>query len=284
MIAEMNDYLTLTAGRFGYDLGVGFVDIQTGQVISINGDTRYHAMSSFKGPLAAFYLSLLEQGKINSLPTDTKHLIPMLEISANDHTTCVFQRVGGIAPFNDWLAAQGFSREKNFVLKWQDWPCYEGGHTYIPDPDLRYTLGNTALNLPGDGRLLECPIPQLPCDKAFAPTELAVFYAHLYRGEILSASDTATLLGWMEEGKNEAVFLNNLPADAHAIAYVKGGTHQSDAIYRVNFFNEAGIIQTDAGAFALAIFMQRNPAWPGTYPMSEIARIAYKHFTEAHRP
>jgi beta-lactamase class A len=283
MIASIKDYMRYTSDRFGYDLGIGFVDVQTGQAVSIDGDSRYHAMSTFKGPLAAFYLWLAERGQIDKKPTDEEHIRRMLAVSSNPDTTCIFQQVGGIPPFNDWLAEQGFSRQNNFVLKWQEWACLDNQGYYIPELDWRYTKGDETLGLPSGGRLLECPIHQLPCDKAFAPVELAKFYARLYRGEVLSAEDTARLLGWMKRGHDEAVFLNMLPSDANVRVYIKGGTRQADETYRVNFFSEAGIVETEEGAFALAIFMQRNPAWPGTEPMSKVARITYDYFMATHQ-
>jgi hypothetical protein len=282
MVESVEDYLRYTADRFGYDLGIGFVDAQTGQAVSIDGDARYHAMSTFKGPLAAYYLWLVERGEIDKKAGDEDHIVRMLEVSANPDTTCIFQRVKGIPPFNDWLADQGFSRQNNFVLKWQEWACLDDGGYYIPELDWRYTKGDEQLSLPAGGRLLECPIHQLPCDKAFAPVELARFYARLYRGEVLNAEDTTLLLGWMEEGRDEAVFLNLLPPNAVVKVFVKGGTRQADEIYRVNFFSEAGIVETPHGTFALAIFMQRNRDWPGTEPMSRVARIVYDYFTTVY--
>jgi hypothetical protein len=67
-----------------------------------------------------------------------------------------------------------------------------------------------------------------------------------------------------------------------ATVYVKGGTREADPIYRVNFFNEAGIVETPNGAFVLTIFMQRNPKWPGTDPMSRVAQIIYSYFVSTH--
>jgi hypothetical protein len=281
MIRALEKYLTETVYDWGYDVGVGFVDIQTGQVISINGDTRYHSMSTFKGPLAAYYLWLLEHGS-EEHPGDQDRLRRMLQYSSNVDTTCIFQRVGGIASFNDWLYAQGLSRQNNFVFKWQDWPCEENGVRYIPPPDRRYSQGDEALGLPGDSALLTCPSEFVPCDKAFAPVELAWFYARLYRGEILNAEHTALLLDWLTPRRGTSIFLDSLPRQAAAQVYVKGGTYQANEEYRVNFVGEAGIIETADGAYTLAVFMQRNPEWPGTEPLAEVVGLTYRHFTEAH--
>ncbi len=282
MIEEINRYLGNTADKYGYDLGIGFEDTITGQQISIRGDVRYHAMSSFKGPLAVMYLWRLERGEIVEQPDDEKHLARMLKVSSNEDASCVFERVGGMDRFNDWLADQGLSRQNNFVYRWDEWPCNQLGDPYVPPNDDRYLKGDPLLDLPGNKVLLTCPIPQLPCDKAFAPVELAHFYARLYRGEIIGAAGVERFKGWTKRGPGEAVFLNLLPEGAQAAVYVKGGTREKDEVYRVNFFSEAGLVATPQGAFALAVFMQRNPQWPGTDPMSRVAQIAYSHFTAAH--
>ena len=137
MVVQVKDYLTYTSGRYGYDLAVGFEDVETGQQESINSEGRYHAMSSFKGPLAVMYLQLLEQGRITEKLHDRDHIVQMLSVSSNPDTSCVFESVGGIAAFNDWLADQGLSRQNNFVLKWQDWNCNEPGEYYVPKIDMR---------------------------------------------------------------------------------------------------------------------------------------------------
>jgi tetratricopeptide (TPR) repeat protein len=282
MIEDYQELLDETANRWDYDLGFTFIDLRTGQVISMNGDTRYHAMSTFKAPLAAFYYSLLDQGLIEEHGRDPTRLRNMLEDSDNPDTTCVFKQVGGIAPFNDWLAEQGFQREYNFVVKWSDWPCEDDGGYYVPEPDLRYSQGDQLLGLPGDNALLSCPISTIPCDKAFTSNDLAAFYARLYRGEILSWERRTQMMIYMERVNGESVFLNHLPSGHGAHIYVKGGVHRADSVFRVNFFHEAGIVETDYGAFVLVVFMQRNPDWPGTWAIAEAAKISYVYFTAAH--
>lgn len=284
MQEELATYIMYATARESYDLGVAFIDLQTGQVIHVNGEMRFHAMSTFKGPLAAYYWWLVEQGEIEPTEADLKHMQPMLEWSSNVDTTCIFKRVGGIEGFNDWLADQGLSREKNFVFKWELWQCPEDGENYVPEYDWRYSKGDEALGLPGDAELLGCPIRQIPCDKAFAPVEIAEFYAKLYRGEIINQEHLDVLLPLMEEGENETVFIGELPPNTDVTVYSKSGTYQSDATYRENFIGEAGIVVTPRGAFILAIYMQQNPEWPGTWPMSESARIIYEHFMAAHAP
>lgn len=277
----MREALTNYLAETSFDLSIGFVDVQTGQVVSLGGEERHYALSTFKGPLAAYYLWQVERGLIALSPDDVAYIKPMLEVSSNPATTCVFKRVGGIEPFNDWLVNQGMSRENNFVLAWGSWPCEEGGQSYVPAADTRYSLGDAALGLPGGWVLLRCAPDNTRCDKAFAPLELAVFYARLARGEVLDGQHTALWLRWMEKDREASAFLEDLPDDERIHAYTKNGFRAADALYENHFYHEAGLIDTGQGVFALAVFMQGNPDWPGTGTLSEVARIAYDHFVAA---
>ncbi|NDJ51793.1 MAG: serine hydrolase [Chloroflexi bacterium] len=284
MIAEMDEFLTFSSRAQGYQLGVGFVDVQTGQVVHFDGMQRYHSMSTFKAPLVVHFLWLEERGELERTDRDVEHIINTLEFSANPSTTCLFERVGGVEAFNDWLAEQGMSREYNFVFKWIDWECNDQGQFYLPEIDYRYSQGDEELGIPGNLELLGCPHSFLPCDKSFAPAELAIFYERLYNGEIISQENVDQLMLWMEEDITESVFIRYLPDGAIARPYVKNGYRQADEIYRVNFYSEAGIVETPYGAFALTVFMQQNPDWPGSWPIGQIARIAYEHFVAAYEP
>jgi len=263
------------------DIGFAFVDVQTGQLISLQGSTPHYALSTFKGPLGVFYLWLIEHGQIQEQPTDNEHIIPMLNVSSNPDTTCILKRVGGLVPFNDWLADQGFTRETNFVFRWQNWGCKEGNDYYLPDSDWRYGRGDASLGLPGDYVLMRCA-PGISCDKVLVPDQLAQFYAWVYRGEIIDAGHTATWLDWMEKSHTGSALFGGLPEDAGIHVYAKNGFRSVDAFYNQNFFNEAGIIETPQGAFALAVFMRGNPDFPGEGVIREIARIAYEYFVAAY--
>src|SRR5574341_121652 len=177
--AALNRYVDEHVRARGFGVGIGFVDAQTGQTISLDGEARHYALSTFKGALAAYYLWQVERGLIELTAEDAAHIERMLEVSSNPDTTCVIKRVGGLAAFNDWLAYAGLSREQNFVMTWRSWPCEEDGESYTPEADLRYSVGDAALGLPGGNVLLRCSPLGLRCDKAFAPLELAGFYARL---------------------------------------------------------------------------------------------------------
>ncbi len=275
--ADLEALYARTAERGGYDLGMAFVDTRTNQVVSVYGAKRYHAMSSFKGPLIAYYYWLLERGEIEAQENDERYIARMLRISDNEATSCLFKRVGGIERFNDWLADEvGMSRTHNYVLKWQDWSCVENGQSYTPEIDWRYSRGDSLLDLPAN-TLLTCGLADLPCDKAFAPEALARFYADLYAGRIIEPASAAVMLSFMRYDGSGSTFWNTLPdgAEEDLQIYTKGGSQQATAEYRVNFFVEAGIVEGSEGAFALVVMMQRNPSYPGTQPISEAARLSY---------
>ncbi len=265
-----------------YRIGIAFVDIQSGQTVSIEAEGRYYALSTFKGPLAVYYLWLLERGLIDEQPGDASHIERMLNWSSNPDTTCLFERVGGIAAFNDWLALRGFNREKNFVLAWQSWPCeHSDGSSYVPAPDLRYQYGDAILGLPGDKALLRCPDAETPCDKAIAPLDLTYFYAQVYRGEIVSRENVARWLAWMEKTREGSAIFGDLPEQDPLRVYVKNGFRPADLLYSMHFYHEAGIVETKHGAFVLAVFMQGHPEFPGADTVGEVARIVYGHFMAA---
>lgn len=280
MINQINTLLA----QVDYDVGVAFVDIATGQSISLGREGRFHAMSTFKGPLAAYYLWLIERGIIDEGSGDHYFIEDMLTWSSNSDTTCIFKRVGGIIGFNDWLANQGLSRENNFVYTWHTWVCQEQGNRYVPSSDERYRYGAPELGLPGSAVLLQCPDGSFPCDKAFSPIELAEFYARLYRGKVLEPENTERWLTWMEKPLPITSMFDSLPPEEGETvhAHTKNGFHPADNAYPVNFYHEAGILETPYGAFALAVFMQNNPEWRGTDIHGQIGLLAYANFVAGH--
>jgi hypothetical protein len=267
-----------------FDLSVGFVDVQTGQAANFDGQTRHFALSTFKGPLGAYYLWLAEQGKLTPAQHDPDHLAAMMGRSDNEATSCVFKRVGGLAGFNDWLAGQGLSRENNFIAQWENWACTDDRVVDIMPPDLRYFNGDKTLGLPGESTLQHCFPKRFACHLAFAPIELAAFYSKLYRGQVLTMGDTRLWLSWMQKDVADAALLRDLNRgeQARVAAYVKNGFSASGDQYPINFQHEAGILVTPYGAYALAVFTQGDPDWPGTEPLGAVGRIVYDYFTTVH--
>ncbi len=283
MIDEIKQYVKTAGIGPRFDLAVGFVDLQTGQTASFDGDTRHISLSTFKGPLGAYYLWLVERGEIAPQPGDETELYAMLNESDNAATACIFKHVGGLAGFNDWLAQMGLSRENNFVSRWQNYGCAENGKTTFLAADTRYGKGDQSLNLPGNSALQNCAPKRQPCAEAFAPLELAMLYARIYRGEVLSAGDTAHWLRLMAKKRENIALVKSLPSFAPARAFVKNGFSAKNADDPLNYYHEAGVVETPFGVYALAVFTQGNPEWPGAEPLGAVGKIVYDFFTDAYR-
>jgi hypothetical protein len=285
LIDQIDDYAFHAFVGEKFDLSVGYVDMVSGQSADYDGKTRHFALSTFKGPLAAYYLWLVQQGDLSPQLGDVEHIVPMLAESSNIDTSCVIKRVGGLAGFNDWLAETGgLARENNFVARWTGWGCREGdAPTTLIDPDMRYLTGDKTLGLPGGYQLAHC-YPTFSCAEAFAPVELAMFYTRLYQGEILDADNLDQWLTWMEKAPEDSALARDLPTNVDLKIYVKNGFSHQDEKTPLNFQHEAGIIVTPYGAYALAIFTQGNDSWPGTEPLSIVGRMVYDEFMRQHGP
>lgn len=264
--ASLNQY----AASRDFLIGVAVFDVQTGESASISGELRFFSLSTFKGPLAAYYLWLLDRGDISEAPGDEAWIEAMLGVSDNAATTCVFNRVGGIRGFNDWLASWGLSRADNFVYVWNSYNCPDDGRA--PENDWRYRDGDAALGLPGDRVLLRCPANGPECDKGFAPADLAAFYARLARGEVLPTDALQRWLGWIEKEPEDSALIRELPPGV-ARAYVKDGFAARGGDFDMNYQHEAGIISLGQRTLAVAVFTQGNPEWPGEDVLADIMLI-----------
>jgi hypothetical protein len=256
-----------------YMVGIAVVDTAGRGSAAVRGDQRFFALSTFKGPLAAYYLWLLERGELVPQPGDEERIARMLAISSNPDTTCIIRRVGGLTGFNDWLAAQDMARSDNFVYGWDAWACTEGGETYRVPADVRYEAGDAALGLPGGGALLGCPDSSIPCNKAFTPLALAELYASLYRSDVIGPQSLARWLAWMEKGREDSALFAGLPPDLAARVYAKDGFAAEGGYFVTNFYHEAGIIEAGAWTFAVAVFSQGSESFPNQEPVRRVAQM-----------
>ena len=102
---------------------------------------------------------------------------------------------------------------------------------------------------------------------------------------MLEPENTARWLKWMEKTLPITSMFDSLPPEAqdNVHAYAKNGFHPADDDYPMNFYHEAGVLETPYGAFALAVFMQNNPEWRGTDIHGQIGLLAYVNFVAGHR-
>lgn len=267
-----------------FDVGVAFIDLETGQQVLVNGDVPYYSLSTFKAPLVAYYLQLAELGQIERNPADDALIEPMLARSDNPATTCLIRRTDGLAGFNDWLATDlGMLREQNYVIAWDTWACEEDGVPWFPESDLRYIDGDESVGLSPVGGLRPCPTPDVLCDKVFTPAALASFYQRMDAGTLLNAENTGIWLSWMEKSREDSALYEGLPEDADGVrVYVKNGFRAEDEFFDKHFYHEGGIIETPQGSFVLVVFSQGNPDWPGTWLHAALATDAYLAFIQGH--
>ena len=94
------------------DVGIAAVDLNTGESISIKGDTPFPMASTVKVAIAALYLSQVDHGqktlddKIGGQPV-RKLMAKMLIYSDNHAADTLFKDVGGPHAVHSWLVQNG---------------------------------------------------------------------------------------------------------------------------------------------------------------------------------
>ena len=96
------------------DVGVAALDLKTGEMVSINGDTPYPMASTVKIAVAANYLAQVEHGR-RSLDDriagrSARSLIEAMMIRSDNHATDILMRdLGGPDTLQAWLSERGIS-------------------------------------------------------------------------------------------------------------------------------------------------------------------------------
>jgi beta-lactamase class A len=101
----------MVAGKTG-DVGIAALDLNSGQALSIKGNTAFPMASTVKVAVAALYLAQVDHGR-RSLDdtikgTPVRQLMArMLIHSDNQATDIIFHDLGGPRALHDWLADNG---------------------------------------------------------------------------------------------------------------------------------------------------------------------------------
>ena len=96
------------------DYGVAALDLKTGELVSINGDTPYPMASTVKIAVAANYLAQVEHGR-RSLDDrisgrSARSLIEAMMIRSDNYATDILMRdLGGPRGIDDWVRFHGLS-------------------------------------------------------------------------------------------------------------------------------------------------------------------------------
>jgi len=223
------------------DVGLAAVDLNTGESLSIKGDTPFPMASTVKVAIAALYLSQVDHGQktlddtIQGEPV-RKLMAKMLIYSDNHAADILFKDVGGPHAVHQWLTQNGI----------------QGVH-----------VDRTIAQLLAARRDL------WDTRDSSTPRAMVDLLRRIYRGELISSQSRNYLLGVMakcETGKNRMKWL--LPAGTP----VEHKTGTLDGLA-----DDVGFItMPDGHRIAVAIFARGGSNRPRT--IAEAARAIYDGF------
>jgi beta-lactamase class A len=239
-LVTVEQQLSSLASGSSADIGIAALDLNTGESISIKGDTPFPMASTVKVAIAALYLSQVDHGRktlddtIGGVPV-RKLMAKMLIYSDNHAADVLFKDVGGPNAVHRWLTDNGI----------------KGVH-----------VDRTIAQLLRDRRDL------WDSRDSSTPKAMVDLLRRIYRGELISASSRNYMLGLMaqcETGKNRMkALLPGVPVEH------KTGTLNGLA-------DDVGFItMPDGHRIAVAIFARGGSNRPRT--IAEAARTIYDGF------
>ena len=223
------------------DVGIAAVDLNTGESVSIKGDTPFPMASTVKVAIAALYLSQVDHGQktlddtVDGQPV-RKLMNRMLIYSDNHAADILFKDVGGPHAVHQWLTQNGI----------------RGVH-------VDRTIA----------QLLAAKRDLWDTRDSSTPNAMVDLLRRIYRGELISAHSRNYLLGVMAKchtGKNRMKWL--LPAGTPV-------EHKTGTLNGLS--DDVGFISMpDGHRIAVAIFARGGSNRPRT--IAEAARTIYDGF------
>lgn len=242
-LVTVEQQLGSLASSSSADVGIAAVDLNTGESVSVKGDTPFPMASTVKVAIAALYLSQVDHGRktlddtIDGQPV-RKLMGRMLIYSDNHAADILFKDVGGPRAVHEWLTENGV----------------HGVH-----------VDRTIAQLLSDRRNL------WDTRDSSTPKGMVDLLRRLYRGELISPQSRNYLLGVMakcETGKNRMKWL--LPAGTPV-------EHKTGTLNGVA--DDVGFISLpDGHRVAVAIFTRGGSDRPHT--IAEAARAIYDGFKQ----
>lgn len=275
LLAEFNRFAQLSDGT----VGIAARDLQTGETLSINGDTLFPMASTYKVAVAGKILALADAGTLNlderlprlgtSLPV-TALIDLMLTRSDNEATDALVARAGGAQAVNGWLRSIGVrglrvdSNTAELLARAK-------------------IVGGTA----GDEAALDSVLSARERDArdmpnmAFAadprdtstPRAMNDLLAAIHHGKALKPASTAMLLSVMARCRTGKARLPAMLPPGTPIAHKTGTLN--------GLGNDAGIVTLpDGRRFAIAVFVMKDRRGHVLRDriMAEAARAAYDYF------
>lgn len=111
-LSSLEQQLSSLISSKSADVGIAALDLNTGETVSIKGNTPFPMASTVKVAIAALYLAQVDQGRrslddtINGLPV--RSLMARMLIHSDNHAADIlFKDVGGPSAVRDWLHDNG---------------------------------------------------------------------------------------------------------------------------------------------------------------------------------
>jgi beta-lactamase class A len=240
-LVSVEQQLSSLASDSSADVGIAALDLNTGESVSIKGDTPFPMASTVKVAIAALYLSQVDHGQKTLDDTIRgesvrKLMNRMLIYSDNRAADVLFNDVGGPHAVHKWLVQNGI----------------QGVH-----------VDRTIAQLLADKRDL------WDTRDSSTPKAMVELLRRIYRGELISAESRNYLLGVMakcETGKNRMKWL--LPAGTPV-------EHKTGTL--TGLADDVGFISMpDGHRIAVAIFARGGSNRPRT--IAAAARTIYDGF------
>lgn len=288
-------------------IGMAAIHLQSGETIAVNGDKIFPLASTYKIPMAAYALHLVEQGELaldqmiavegrdyvlssqitQSFPHEGVSLSllnllePMMIHSDNTATDIILRTVGGGENVTQWLRDQGIEglrvdrSTSNLIRDYLQMP-------QPTSPDMSFVKQfselKPTLNSEKSSDLEQLYYTGLKADPRDqgTPLALAELLRRIWTDSLLSEKHTATLKGIMRRCLTGAARLSGkLPASVLPIAH-KTGTIGGTV-------NDAGVISLPGGAgdVALVVFTSGKVSSDlSSYDdvIAEVARSVYDYF------
>ncbi len=113
-LSNLEQQLTYLVSGKSADVGIAALDLNTGETVSIKGNTAFPMASTVKVAVAALYLAQVDHGRrnlddtINGTPVRSL-MARMLIHSDNRATDILLKDLGGPTALHDWLQQNGIT-------------------------------------------------------------------------------------------------------------------------------------------------------------------------------
>lgn len=261
-------------------LGVGLMNLESGQAFTFNGERRFPMQSVFKLPLGAAALAEVDAGRLHldepvvlteeqlspryspiaeSYPARRDYTLGEMLVAAvtdSDNTAAdiLMKRIGGPGAVTAWLVGKHVTEIRVDRYERELQPEVYGLPSYRPEWRLRPAYAAAFEAVPPATRLAHMHAYMADPRDTATPRGMIEFLQSLDRGELLSAVSTRRLVELMSRTERGGQRIRaGLPRDAF-LAHRPGTGGEDQGLSVAD--NDVGIFRlADKRAYALAIFL-----------------------------